>query len=73
MNILSYILHVKYQNKVVRADTGKKRRFLHHIASVNWKLCPSVYLRVNYKHGHNDGDYTNRHDLVQAFRAFTEV
>lgn len=60
-----------------------KRRFFLKLGTINWKKCPSVYIRVNYEKGkdnfgksqifHNDGFYTNKQDLLRAAYAFVET
>lgn len=57
-----------------RYESSYIRRFLTHVRTINWKVCPSVYLRVSYGHGlFNDGNYTVKNEFDKALRAFMEL
>lgn len=60
-----------FKKRIDRLETKSIRRFRTRL-----KLLPDqfeAYLRVSYTGGgHNDGDYSNRTDLMFAFEAFDE-
>lgn len=69
---------------IQRCQTHSTRRFYDRIRRINWQNKPlKVYLRVNYGKAicnrgcvcsfYNNGDYEDRHDLLQALAAFIEV
>ena len=65
-----------------RYETTSIRRFTTHVASIKWENHPSVYLRVSYgmqkdprgkmRTFYNDGDYSDKHEFMEALRAFLE-
>ena len=83
-NRLNFTFRVEKDGKVInKCHTHSIRRFYHRIGTINWQSKPSkVYLRVSYGRGlnnfgkmanfYNDGDYTTKHDLIFALKAFTE-
>lgn len=69
----NYIFKAKYGDKIIRHESANKRRFLYHVGTINWELCPSVDLRVTYGDGfHNDGSYNNKRDFDFSLKAFLE-
>lgn len=67
--------------KIVR--TGKKRRFLNFLRTINWQNgIKKVYLKVSYgkkqcNYGctcdfYNDGYCANKEELLNVFRYFNE-
>ena len=71
---MKYTLKIFKDGKVVRSTfTRFRQRFAYFLRTINFQNCDLVYIRVNYEDGlHNDGEYTNKKDLMQAFRAFIE-
>ena len=79
----TYILHIKTPKGVKRYDTANKSRFFNHTRLINWEIkVLRVYLKVSdgKREDHrgkmvefyNDGMYTDKHNFLLAFRAFTE-
>jgi hypothetical protein len=81
---MNFTLKVFKNNKLVsKCQTHSTRRFLKKLRTINWKnFSPRVYLKVSYgklldnfgklTNFVNEGEYTNKKDLWQAFEAFTE-
>lgn len=74
---------IKDGKTIDRCQTHSKRRFFNKIRSINWQNSPlKVYLRISYGkqecslgcvcNFYNDGEYETKHDLLEAFTAFTE-
>jgi hypothetical protein len=71
---MKYILKVLKGRKIVRRiQTDNRRVFAQKLASLT-KLATKEkwYLRVNYKDWYNDGEYTNKTEMIKAYKAFTE-
>ena len=77
---MNYTLTVNGQ----RYETSKKKPFCTHVGTINWNISMiEVRLRVSYGvfkdvYGKkqtfvNEGIYTNKHDFIQALRAFLEA
>lgn len=81
---MKYILKVLDGRRIVRrVQTDNRRVFAQKLASLRHKSrAEKWYLRVNYGKRkdnfgklvdfYNDGDYTNKKQLVQAYKAFIE-
>ena len=68
--------------RVSTSYSQSKKRFYHKLMRINWKNNPSVYCLVRggefvkYRNEtieiYNDGFFTNKHDLINIFKEFSE-
>jgi hypothetical protein len=64
----------------LRYHTKSLRRLRHKARTINWKIKPTVYLKVIYPYlkaqyeciPHNDGTYTDKKEFHKALEAFIE-
>jgi hypothetical protein len=81
---MNFTLITKFHGqKVQRVSTHSIHRFYRRLRTISWQDDTSCYLCVSngkdydvfgqYRTFYNDGEYTNRKDLFQAFKAFTEL
>ena len=74
---------VLYGYEIQRVSTHRYKTFCGHLRTIKWQLNPSVHLRVSYfkekdiygvkQTFYNDGIYSNKHDLYEAFKAFVNL
>jgi hypothetical protein len=80
---MNFTLIVKsHGQKVIRVSKHSYRVFCRHLRTIKWQDGTSCYLRVSFGKDYdisgelqtfyNDGIYTNKNDLFQAFKAFIE-
>jgi hypothetical protein len=81
---MNFTLIVKsHGQKVIRLECASFRRFYRQLRTIKWLDDTSCYLRVSsgkdydifgkLQTFYNDGIYTNKTDLFQAFKAFLEL
>jgi hypothetical protein len=81
---MNFTLIIKFHGqKVQRVSTHSIRRFYRHLRTIKWKEGISVYLCVSYgkdydvfgiyRTFYNDGIFTNKNELFQAFQIFTKL